>query len=92
MPANGRDLSPPHQPDAIDLDTSAPLRPDVIKSHHSGQWCIVNYDEQPYPGIILEVEEQCQSKVHAQEWCQQVLLAKPQEMISTGMGITRLFV
>ncbi|RXM28486.1 hypothetical protein EOD39_9725 [Acipenser ruthenus] len=55
--ANGRDLSPPHQPDVIDPDTSAPLRPDVIESHHSGQWCIVNYDEQPYPGVILEVEE-----------------------------------
>lgn len=42
--ANGRDLSPPHQPG-------------VIESHHSGQWCIVNYDEQPYPGVILDVEE-----------------------------------
>ena len=57
MPANGRDLSPKHQSDVIDLDTSVPLCPDVIESHHSGQWCIVNYDEQPYPGIILEVEE-----------------------------------
>ena len=55
--ANGRDLSPPHQPGVIDPDTSAPLRPDAIESHHSGQWCIVNYDEQPYPGVILEVEE-----------------------------------
>lgn len=34
-------ISPPHQPDVIDLDTSAPFRPDV-ESHHSGQWCIVN--------------------------------------------------
>jgi hypothetical protein len=57
MPANGRDLSPKHQSDVIDLDTSVPLCPDVIESHHSGQWCIVNYNEQPYPGIILEVEE-----------------------------------
>lgn len=32
-------------------------RPDVIEAHHSGQWCIVRYDDQPYPGIILEVEE-----------------------------------
>ena len=55
--ANGRDLSPPHQPGVIDPDTSAPLRPDAIESHHSGQWCIVNYDKQPYPGVILEVEE-----------------------------------
>ncbi|KAJ4939070.1 hypothetical protein JOQ06_028532 [Pogonophryne albipinna] len=33
------------------------VRPDVIKHHHSGQWCVVRYDDQPYPGIILEVEE-----------------------------------
>lgn len=32
-------------------------RPEVIETHHSGQWCIVRYDDQPYPGIILEVEE-----------------------------------
>lgn len=48
------DLSPPHQPD---VTNPAPLRPDVIESQHSGQWCIVSYDEQPYPGIIIEVEE-----------------------------------
>ncbi|KAI4824235.1 hypothetical protein KUCAC02_012761 [Chaenocephalus aceratus] len=33
------------------------VKPDVIKHHHSGQWCVVRYDDQPYPGIILEVEE-----------------------------------
>lgn len=28
-------------------------RPDVIEIHHCGQWCIVRYDDKPYPGIIL---------------------------------------
>ncbi|KAK5925699.1 hypothetical protein CgunFtcFv8_018203 [Champsocephalus gunnari] len=23
---------------------------DVIEHHHSGQWCVVRYDDQPYPG------------------------------------------
>ncbi len=27
-----------------------------------GQWCIVNYDGEPYPGIILEVEEDVRVK------------------------------
>ncbi|KAI4794712.1 hypothetical protein KUCAC02_031890 [Chaenocephalus aceratus] len=39
------------------LDVRPDVRPDVIKHHHSGQWCVVRYDDQPYPGIILEVEE-----------------------------------
>lgn len=50
-------ISPPHQPHVTMLDSSAPLRPDAIESQHSGQWCIVSYDEQPYPGILLEGEE-----------------------------------
>ncbi len=29
----------------------------VIEQHHSGQWCVVQYDDEPYPGIILQVEE-----------------------------------
>ncbi|KAL7379514.1 hypothetical protein ABVT39_000587 [Epinephelus coioides] len=29
----------------------------VMEQHHSGQWCAVGYDDDPYPGIILEVEE-----------------------------------
>ena len=29
----------------------------MLEIHHCGQWCIVQYDDQPYPGIILEVEE-----------------------------------
>ena len=42
LPANGNGLSPPHQTDVIDPDASAPLPPDVIEAHHTGQWCIVN--------------------------------------------------
>ncbi|KAL7861848.1 hypothetical protein SRHO_G00132890 [Serrasalmus rhombeus] len=40
------------------IERSAPalLHPEVISKVHIGQWCIVNYDADPYPGIILEVE------------------------------------
>lgn len=38
------------------LSFDCSLRPEVIKSKHIGQWCVLNYDEQPYPGIIQEVE------------------------------------
>ncbi|KAG7479047.1 hypothetical protein JOB18_016372 [Solea senegalensis] len=34
-----------------------PSRPEVIKQENVGQWCIVNYDDEPHPGIILDVEE-----------------------------------
>ncbi|XP_053472676.1 uncharacterized protein LOC128602725 isoform X1 [Ictalurus furcatus] len=33
------------------------FRPNVLEHHHSGQWCVVRYDDEPYPGIILKVEE-----------------------------------
>lgn len=33
------------------------FRPTVIEPHHCGQWCVVQYDNSPYPGIILQVEE-----------------------------------
>lgn len=45
----------------IEGDQSEPRtqqhRPDMIDIHHCGHWCIVRYDDQPYPDIILEVEE-----------------------------------
>ncbi|KAK2892368.1 hypothetical protein Q8A67_012356 [Cirrhinus molitorella] len=42
--------------DEIDK-TGNDFRPSVIEQHHSGQWCVVQYDDDPYPGIILQVEE-----------------------------------
>lgn len=42
--------------DAI-IQTGKDFRPNVIEQHHSGQWCVVLYDDDPYPGIILQVEE-----------------------------------
>ncbi|ROI70160.1 hypothetical protein DPX16_0511 [Anabarilius grahami] len=42
--------------DAIN-QTGKDFRPNVIEQHHSGQWCVVQYDDDPYPGIILQVEE-----------------------------------
>ncbi|KAL2095541.1 hypothetical protein ACEWY4_007689 [Coilia grayii] len=40
-----------------EADHSQKHRPDVIEVGHCGQWCVVRYDDEPYPGIILEVEE-----------------------------------
>lgn len=33
-------------------------RPEQIEPKHTGQWCVISYDDDAYPGIILEVEEQ----------------------------------
>lgn len=32
------------------------MRPEVIESKHIGEWCIVNYDSEGYPGVIMDVE------------------------------------
>ncbi|XP_041847696.1 uncharacterized protein LOC121644062 isoform X2 [Melanotaenia boesemani] len=43
---------------ASDVPTTEPLwRPDIITSSHVGRWCVVMYDDDPYPGIILAVED-----------------------------------
>ncbi|KAK5916334.1 hypothetical protein CgunFtcFv8_011327 [Champsocephalus gunnari] len=47
---------PPTEGDQSEVQTQQ-HRPDVIELHHCGKWCIVRYDDQPYPSIILEVEE-----------------------------------
>lgn len=38
-------------------NASVPSRPDVIGNHHSGRWCVLSYDEDLFPGVILDVEE-----------------------------------
>ncbi|KAJ8353435.1 hypothetical protein SKAU_G00210020 [Synaphobranchus kaupii] len=43
---------------APDVPTTEPLwHPEVITSDHVGRWCVVRYDDDPYPGIIMAVEE-----------------------------------
>lgn len=43
---------------APDVPTTEPMwRPEVITSDHVGRWCVVRYDDDPYPGIIMAVEE-----------------------------------
>ena len=32
-------------------------RPGTIELNHVGEWCVVNYDHEGYPGIIMDVEE-----------------------------------
>ncbi|MEQ2216425.1 hypothetical protein XENOCAPTIV_015974 [Xenoophorus captivus] len=31
--------------------------PNANEDHHIGQWCVVHYDDAPYSGIILQLEE-----------------------------------
>ncbi len=31
-------------------------RPEMIELKHIGEWCIVNYDNEAYPGVIMDVE------------------------------------
>ncbi|KAJ4932887.1 hypothetical protein JOQ06_029726, partial [Pogonophryne albipinna] len=31
-----------------------PTRPEVLTIEEIGQWCIIKYDGEPFPGIILE--------------------------------------
>lgn len=45
----GEEASPHH--------TEEPSRPEIITKENIGLWCIVTYDGEPYPGIILEVED-----------------------------------
>lgn len=44
--------------EAHPTEMSAPLlRPEVIGEDHTGQWCVVIYNPDLYPGIIVKVEE-----------------------------------
>lgn len=42
---------------AFDRTTETRWRPQFIETKHIGEWCVVNYDNEAYPGIIIEVEE-----------------------------------
>lgn len=42
--------------------SEGPSRPENITKGNIGQWCIINYDGEPYPGIILEVEDDIKVK------------------------------
>ena len=33
-----------------------PRRPEMIEVKHIGEWCVVNYDNEAYPGVIRDVE------------------------------------
>lgn len=43
--------------EASPLCSQEPSWQEVIMKEHIGQWYIANYDEEAYPGIIQEVEE-----------------------------------
>lgn len=32
------------------------MRPEMIESKHIREWCVVNYDNEGYPGVIMDVE------------------------------------
>lgn len=33
-----------------------PRRPEMIEAKHIGEWCVVNYDNEGYPCVIMDVE------------------------------------
>lgn len=33
-----------------------PMRPEMIEVKHIGEWCVINYDNEAYPGIIMDAE------------------------------------
>lgn len=39
-----------------------PSQTEVIMKENIGQWCTVNYEGEPYTGIILEAEEDVRVK------------------------------
>lgn len=48
---DGVPVAPPKE------NKEAPWRPEAIDSRHIGEWCVVKYDNDVYPGIIMAVEE-----------------------------------
>ncbi|KAJ4924841.1 hypothetical protein JOQ06_003791 [Pogonophryne albipinna] len=48
---NGVPVTPPKQ------NEETPWRPAAVDSTHIGGWCVIKYDDDVYPGIIMDVEE-----------------------------------
>lgn len=44
-------MTPPTQ------NRETPWRPEAVDSKYIGEWCVVKYDDEVYPGIIMDVEE-----------------------------------
>lgn len=42
---------------AFDGTTETRWCPQFIEAKHIGEWCVVNYEDEAYPGIIIKVEE-----------------------------------
>ncbi|KAI4802851.1 hypothetical protein KUCAC02_006424 [Chaenocephalus aceratus] len=47
---NGVPVTPPKQ------NEETPWRPAAVDSTHIGVWCVIKYDDDVYPGIIMDVE------------------------------------
>ncbi|XP_034097172.1 uncharacterized protein LOC117563112 [Gymnodraco acuticeps] len=47
---NGVPVTPPNQ------NEETPWRPAAVDSTHIGGWCVIKYDDDVYPGIIMDVE------------------------------------
>lgn len=53
-----------------------------VTKENIGEWCIVNYDGDPYPGIILEVEEDIKVKCMYQNGTNKFYWPSPREDVS----------
>lgn len=43
-------------PSVPESQAENPWRPEVIDGKNIGEWCVVKYDKQVYPGVIMDVE------------------------------------
>lgn len=53
-----------------------PWRPEVVDSTHIGGWCVIKYDDDVYPGIIIQVKCMHRNGVNKYFW------PRPQEDVS----------
>jgi len=62
--------------------TREPTRPEVLTKEEIGQWCIIKYDGEPFPGIILEVEEDLKIKCMHRNGINKFYWPSPREDVS----------
>ncbi|MEQ2206494.1 hypothetical protein XENOCAPTIV_030133 [Xenoophorus captivus] len=46
----------PDESQACGMTPDNPWKTEVIEAKHTGQWCVVDYDNEAYPGVIKDAE------------------------------------
>ncbi|XP_034095757.1 uncharacterized protein LOC117562089 [Gymnodraco acuticeps] len=74
---NGVPVTPPNQ------NEETPWRPAAVDSTHIGGWCVIKYDDDVYPGIIMDVEgDSIQVKCMHRNGVNKYLWPRPREDVS----------